>query len=89
MQLWLFSAFLLFLSVLHGTITADEVVVSTDSGQIRGFSVETLLKRRPYYSFKGIPYAKAPLGERRFKVTTDLKQIEHFYIFFRKLSYHG
>lgn len=43
-------------------------VVTTESGRIRGYAMETLLEKRPFHSFKGIPFAKSPIGERRFKV---------------------
>lgn len=42
--------------------------VGTANGQIRGSTKRTLLIQRPYFSFKGIPYAKIPIGDLRFKV---------------------
>lgn len=46
------------------------VQVNTDLGDIRGSVLKTLLQDRPYYAFRGIRYAKAPVGELRFKVRT-------------------
>lgn len=43
-------------------------VVDTNNGQVRGASGITLLKNITFYSFKGIPYAKPPIGDLRFKV---------------------
>lgn len=43
-------------------------IVTTFSGKIRGLKHETLYNQKPYYAFKGIPYAKPPLGSLRFKV---------------------
>jgi hypothetical protein len=44
------------------------LVVRTDSGEIRGGVLTTLIIKRLFYSFKGIPYAKPPIGELRYKV---------------------
>lgn len=43
--------------------------VETDKGSVRGIQRETLVHKRKFYSFKGIPYAKPPVGKLRFKVT--------------------
>lgn len=43
-------------------------IVYTDSGPVRGKWDETFLQKTKYYSFKGIPYAEAPVGDLRFKV---------------------
>lgn len=44
-------------------------IVETKYGQIRGLKRTTLLEKVDYYAFRGIPYAKAPIGPRRFKVS--------------------
>ncbi|XP_031631918.1 esterase B1-like isoform X2 [Contarinia nasturtii] len=41
--------------------------VSTKSGMVRGLVDKTLLRRMTFVSYKGIPYAKPPIGELRFK----------------------
>lgn len=43
-------------------------VVETANGKIRGTLNTTMLNGIPFYSFKGIPYAKPPIGRLRFKV---------------------
>lgn len=43
-------------------------VVKTNYGPVRGALNITLLDNRHYYSYKGIPFAKPPLGHLRFKV---------------------
>nr|CAD7452710.1 unnamed protein product [Timema tahoe] len=50
------------------TITKDveTVVVQTDRGSLRGSSKISAVGNK-YYSFQGIPYAKPPLGNLRFK----------------------
>lgn len=48
---------------------SDTIVVNTITGQVRGLKAVTLFESKSYYSFKGIPYAKPPLGDLRFKVS--------------------
>lgn len=43
--------------------------ISTYNGQLRGCLQHTFFDNKPYYAFKGIPYAKPPLRELRFKVS--------------------
>lgn len=43
-------------------------IVQTQSGTIRGRESVTLFDGRIYYSFRGIPYARPPINELRFKV---------------------
>lgn len=50
-------------------------VIGTSNGEVRGRRNTTLLKNVPYYSFKGIPYAKPPIDDLRFKVSYGL----HFF----------
>lgn len=57
----------LFACILSGTV-ADERVVNTTNGQVRGLSDRTQRINVDYYSFRGIPYAKPPTGDLRFKV---------------------
>lgn len=42
--------------------------IETNYGWIRGLQKQTLLKNQDYYAFRGIPYAKSPEKELRFKV---------------------
>lgn len=43
-------------------------MVTTENGAVRGRLELSFLRKVPYYSFKGIPYAQPPVGELRFKV---------------------
>jgi hypothetical protein len=45
----------------------DEIVIKTRLGELKGFSSKTR-EGRVFNSFRGIPYAKPPVGELRFQV---------------------
>ena len=45
----------------------SELIVSTGYGPVQG-TARTSLYGTGYVSFQGIPYAKPPVGELRFKV---------------------
>lgn len=47
-------------------------VVETKFGAVRGILEQTLIAKKYFYSFKGIPYAKSPTGQLRFKVSPFL-----------------
>lgn len=58
-----------YVSALKIGASADDYkIVETHNGQVRGVRSVTLLKNIPFYSFKGIPYAKPPLNDLRLKV---------------------
>ncbi|XP_061709463.1 carboxylesterase 4A-like [Cydia pomonella] len=44
----------------------NELIVTVKQGKLQG-ATETLYDGSTYYSFKGIPYAQAPVGQLRFK----------------------
>lgn len=44
-------------------------VIETNDGSVRGLRKTTFLKKVDFYSFKGIPFAKPPIGDLRFKVS--------------------
>lgn len=46
----------------------NDVVVDTVNGKVRG-SIDLSISGDEYFSFKGIPYAKPPVGELRFEVS--------------------
>lgn len=54
--------------IYAATIDDDFKVINIESGKIRGKLLPSFLDQRKFYSFRGIPYAKPPLGELRFKV---------------------
>lgn len=66
--------------ILIGVVQAYDKykIVETDSGPIRGVRNTTLLNGAIFYAFKGIPYAKAPIGDLRFKVITKIFYSDNF-----------
>lgn len=48
---------------------SDVVEIDIESGRIRGKRSLTLFSEKPYYSFRGIPYALPPIKDLRFKVS--------------------
>lgn len=54
----------------------ENPVVYTEYGGLRGLQQFTLFENKSYYAFKGIPYAKPPLAELRFKVSMILRHFD-------------
>ncbi|XP_037078667.1 venom carboxylesterase-6-like [Pollicipes pollicipes] len=52
-------------AIFDGAV-ADNSIVSTKSGDVRGVQAKSFLGNE-YFSFKGIPYAEPPLGPMRFR----------------------
>lgn len=52
-------------------LTYEYFHVGIDKGILRGFKSITW-RGSPYFSFKGIPYAKPPIGQDRFKVSSSV-----------------
>lgn len=74
----LFLFYFCFLCVASENSDENEefCTINTNSGQIRGKQNRTLFDNKTYYSFRGIPFAKPPIGDLRFKVTkTKLTKI--------------
>lgn len=53
-----------------GTATedGDVVTIETRQGSLKGL-IQEAGSTRKFYSFRGIPYAKPPVGQLRFKVS--------------------
>lgn len=49
---------------------SDFKLVNTVNGSVRGLKCTTIYEKKTYYAFRGIPYAKPPINELRFKVTS-------------------
>lgn len=48
-------------------LNADGLIVETESGKVRG-AIQNSILGATYYAFKGIPYARPPIGQFRFQV---------------------
>lgn len=48
-------------------MTDNQVIVRISEGALRGKKLQSV-RGGSYYSFKGIPYAKPPIKDLRFKV---------------------
>lgn len=59
---------LLVIVLISGIAAEQYKIVDTLNGQVRGIKKTSLLNGIPFNSFKGIPYAKPPVGDLRFKV---------------------
>lgn len=54
---------------------SEVVTVTTKSGPVKGYKIASAFDYN-YINFHGIPYAKPPIGELRFKVYTILLSID-------------
>lgn len=57
-------------ALLIGFVFGTEKIVHLNQGQIRGSSMKSR-EGREFKAFQGIPYAKPPIGELRFKVISN------------------
>lgn len=65
---------LILLSSAIVSLAASEVEVSISQGRLRG-SVLQSRNGSKFYAFRSIPYAKPPIGELRFEVSTCTKNV--------------
>lgn len=58
---------------------ASEVItVTTNSGPVKGYRTPSSCDQFRYLNFLGIPYAKPPIGELRFKVRFHFEYLKRF-----------
>ncbi|XP_076766541.1 esterase FE4 [Xylocopa sonorina] len=72
------------LVVLYGLAVASvhadqDVQLEIPQGVLKGMKVETVLHNNPYYSFKGIPYAKPNVGPDKFRAPEPADPWEGIY----------
>ncbi|XP_063439445.1 acylcarnitine hydrolase-like [Mytilus trossulus] len=70
---WLNFAFLVV------QISADTTNIKTPSGPIKGLKLNYHKTGEPLYEFRGIPFAKPPIGSLRFKKTEPLEKRKEFH----------
>ncbi|PSN44747.1 hypothetical protein C0J52_10742 [Blattella germanica] len=58
---------LFIVASLQGSLCSEEPTVEIQQGKLRGSVFNSSHSHREYFGFTGIPYAKAPLGNLRFK----------------------
>lgn len=76
MRLKLFKTSFIYLQIvllLEENANRVYKTIETDNGAVRGLTNETMLHRKPYLSFRGIPFAKPPIGELRFKAPVPVE----------------
>lgn len=80
--MFLFYLFVLSSILSHvsseNTTNATYKIVNTKNGAIRGLKMKTFYNNISYISFRGIPFAKPPIGELRFKVYI------YFYLYLKR-----
>ena len=64
--------FLLYFLLLTTQVVADQVIIETPLGSVRGFETWSF-ENKLFYSFLGIPYAKPPVGTQRFNVSEPIE----------------
>lgn len=62
--------------IVRSETSTNFKTIQTRNGKVRGIRKTTLIHKVVFYSFKGIPYAKSPTGELRFKVSFSNKIYE-------------
>ncbi|KAJ9581580.1 hypothetical protein L9F63_023239, partial [Diploptera punctata] len=66
LKMWVAATVIVFVNVLNLCLCQDTVTVTVSQGQLRG-RVAYTVNGATYFSFQGIPYAKPPVGELRFR----------------------
>lgn len=67
-----FVASIICICAVKSESNAKYRIVKTNNGKVRGIRATTLIKKCDYFAFKGIPYAKSPTAELRFKVSVAI-----------------
>lgn len=54
------------------------MIVQVKQGKLKGIRNTSVLTGEPFYSFLGIPFAKPPIGNLRFQVSSLLNLLYKF-----------
>lgn len=60
----------LLVSLLVNIVKSEDVFVDIAQGKLKGFTDTTVRYKKPFYNFKGIPYAEPRVGAEKFQVCT-------------------
>lgn len=72
--MWLIKLVLSALVAFVWVTAEEEVQVEIPQGPLKGLKLNTAWHNKPYYSFKGIPYAKPNVGVDKFRVMKKKKK---------------
>lgn len=63
------------LTIFVNLINCDEYkLIEIENGPIKGQQQQSIFEKTTFYSFKGIPYAKSPIGDLRFELPQKPEQ---------------
>lgn len=65
----LFDKFVFCAFMVAWTNAEQNIQLEIPQGFLKGLKTNTVLQNTPYYSFKGIPYAKPNVGINKFQVS--------------------
>lgn len=66
--MWIFK-FLVFCIFLIWVSAEEDVTLDIRQGTLKGLKATTITAGKPYFSFKGIPYAQPNVGPNKFRVS--------------------
>lgn len=64
-----FSQSILLCFLIQSIVGDDEVTVTIPQGTLKGIKAFTATQNIPYYSFRGVPFAKPRVGPTKFDVS--------------------
>ncbi|KAH0819979.1 hypothetical protein GEV33_002811 [Tenebrio molitor] len=64
---YFFSCTIIIAIANSATLFREDLIVQTTNGQVQGRESSTIELGQSFYSFRGIPFAEAPIGELRFE----------------------
>lgn len=67
--MWLLEISIFCCALLVQVSADDVVVVDVTQGSLKGYKTMTVTTSKPYYGFKGVPFAKPMIGESKFDVS--------------------